>query len=266
MLNCIFWITAVVTTAVIWLCNTALNPLWLLLILPTSYLGIVLLYWIFWIVGLRLFLSKKKKRTSPSRLAAATIRITLRWMCSLFRLHLSLTGEEKIPNEPCVFVCNHMSNIDPLALIALLKKRDLVYIAKKETRKIPLAGAYMNSACFLFIDRKNPRLAVQTLQDAGEEMKTLGVDVGIFPEGTRSKNGKLLRFKEGGFVLAKQAEVPIVVMAIKGTEKVKRRFPWASTKVSAQILDVFDRDTVLSTDPKDLTLRAREIIAKELGQ
>ena len=192
------------------------------------------------------------------------IRVSLEWICSWVNIKVSLVGEESIPNEPCVLVSNHLSDFDPLTLLAAAKTRPVVYICKKEIFKLPVVSRYLRCAGFLPIDRSNALRAARTLQDAGKMMQSLGVDVGIYPEGMRSRTGKLQRFKEGGFVLAQRAEAPIVVLTTKGTELVRKRAPFRRTNVELKVIGLIDKETVAQSTPTELANLAHQMIEDAL--
>ena len=179
-------------------------------------------------------------------------------------IRIKLTGEELLPEEPCVLVSNHRSDFDPMTVLAVLNRRKLVYISKEGNFKIPIVGPFIRQAGFIAIDRGNGVRAVKTLQKAAERMQSEGVDVGIYPEGTRSKTGKLLRFKTGACYLAQQANAPIVIMTTQGTERISKRFLLSPVCVHLNIVEVIDRETVQSTSQNDLIARIRETVEKNL--
>lgn len=241
----------------------SLSLWWILPIALGGYVTAALLYWLF-IIVVWCFLPSKKQAEQPIPICTALIRLTAEWFCSVARVRLCLNQKEPLPQEPCVIVCNHLSNFDPMAVLALLKTRRPVFLSKKEVFELPLAGRYLRGACFLSVDRSNPRKAVQALQVAGEEMQHLGVDAVIYPEGTRSRSGNLLRFKEGGFVLAKQADAPIAVYGIRGTDSIKKRFPFRSTTVRLELIAVIEKETVRQMDPKELCVYTHDLVEEAL--
>jgi len=132
---------------------------------------------------------------------------------------LYVEGLKNIPlNEPIIFISNHKSYFDVACLIKAIPI-NIHFIAKKTLSKIPFLAWYMYAAKAIFIDRSNPRNAMQSLDRAGRLIKE-GRSVLVFPEGTRSNTGNLLKFKKGAFVLAKKANVKIIPVYIKGTDKV----------------------------------------------
>jgi 1-acyl-sn-glycerol-3-phosphate acyltransferase len=127
-------------------------------------------------------------------------------------------NENIIPSKPYVFVANHQSYIDIPAIIRAVP-RPLYFIAKKELQWMPFLGWYVLATGMILIDRSNRKMAIQSLKEAAIMINN-GKSILAFPEGTRSKNGELNTFKKGAFMLAIQAGVPVVPIAISGTEKI----------------------------------------------
>ena len=263
MLHYLFLALAVIATVVLYLAVPTLS-LWLLLpLLVAAFVGVILLYLLFLFIA-SLFLSQKKKVTDPKPFCAFMIRITMDWLMRLFRIRIKLTGTELLPKEPCIIVSNHRSDFDPMTVLAVLKGRRLAYISKEANFRIPIVGNFIHHAGFLAIDRGNGMRAMRTLKQAAEMMKTVGVDIGIYPEGTRSKTGELLRFRPGAFVLAKRADAPIVVMTTKGTELISKNVPFRSTKVELKILGVIDRETLSGMEQDEISALVRGMIEDNL--
>ena len=128
-------------------------------------------------------------------------------------IKLVVKGEENIwKSRPAVFIFNHQSNVDLMILAKLLRK-DAVGIAKKELQYSPL-GPVFKAAGMIFIDRSNREKAIEAMQPAVDALKN-GISIGLAPEGTRSYDYNLGKFKKGAFHLAMQAKVPIVPIVIK---------------------------------------------------
>jgi 1-acyl-sn-glycerol-3-phosphate acyltransferase len=122
------------------------------------------------------------------------------------------------PRRPAVYACNHQSLFD-IPVLVLTMPADFRMVAKKSLLHIPIFGWALWLAGFLFIDRSNRERAIGTLARAAERLRR-GTSIVVFAEGTRSPDGTLLPFKRGGFVLAIQAGVPIVPVAIRGGRSV----------------------------------------------
>ncbi len=128
-------------------------------------------------------------------------------------------GLEHLTNPPYVFMCNHQSALDIYTLQAFLPY-SFKWIAKRQLFKIPFIGWAMGRTGYISIDREKPREALKTMEEAAQKIRN-GMNIVIFPEGTRSVDGTLLPFKKGGFTLALRAMVPIVPIGIYGTSRLQ---------------------------------------------
>jgi 1-acyl-sn-glycerol-3-phosphate acyltransferase len=117
--------------------------------------------------------------------------------------------------KPCIFMSNHQGNFDIPVLLGCLPFQ-FRWLAKAELFRIPLFGRAMRGCGYISIDRFNRSSAFESLDRAAETIRN-GVNVMIFPEGTRSLDGKIRPFKKGGFVLTVDAGVPIIPIVIHGT-------------------------------------------------
>ena len=143
-------------------------------------------------------------------------RIWARSILFVSRTKVTVNGLANIdPTQSYVYMSNHQSNFDIPVLLAYLPVQ-FRWLAKAELFKIPIFGRAMRGAGYVKIDRFNQEAAFESLNEAAEKMKN-GVSVMIFPEGTRSRDGKIKPFKKGGFVMAVDAGVPIVPVVLKGT-------------------------------------------------
>lgn len=176
-------------------------------------------------------------------------------------IHWRITGSrmlvEPLPDldwsQPHIFLMNHQSALDiPCAFAAL--PVNIRFIAKHVLKYVPFLGWYMAATGMIFINRSNHQEALRSLARAGERIRA-GSNILAFPEGTRSRDGRILPFKKGAFMLAIEAQVPIVPVAIEGSQKVlpsgslrMRRHP-IRVKVGAPIptkgLTPADRDALM---------------------
>jgi 1-acyl-sn-glycerol-3-phosphate acyltransferase len=123
-------------------------------------------------------------------------------------------GMERLPPGGAVLVANHQSVVDiPLLLSAF--RRPVKFLAKRELGEIPLFGKAMAAAGNLFVDREDPRDAVQMLREAAARVRCGGL-IAVFPEGTRSADGSIGEFKPGAFYLAQRSGAPVVPVYIDG--------------------------------------------------
>ena len=111
-------------------------------------------------------------------------------------IRVQMVGREKLqPGQNYIFMSNHVSNIDPPLLIPLLPPRTSVLV-KKELFRIPILGYAMRVAKMVPVDRENREAAVASVHAAAEVVRQ-GLHMTVFPEGTRSRDGRLLPFKKG---------------------------------------------------------------------
>jgi 1-acyl-sn-glycerol-3-phosphate acyltransferase len=124
----------------------------------------------------------------------------------------------ELPSGPLIFASNHESAIDIWVLLARLP-RSIRFVAKQELFRIPVFGWYLRLGGHVPVDRFNHARAVESLRHAAELVRA-GTSLIVFPEGTRSFDGRILPFKKGPFVVAKEAGVPVVPVAISGTGRI----------------------------------------------
>ncbi len=157
-------------------------------------------------------------RMSPS----AVQRFPAWWgrvICRLCGVQVEVHGRERLPaGRPCIIAANHSSQFDIFALQGYLDY-DFRWLAKKELFRIPIFGPAMKRAGYIPVDRGRSREAVKSVTAAARRIAD-GAAVIIFPEGTRSPDGKLRSFKGGAMVLAIKARVPIVPLGISGSHRV----------------------------------------------
>ncbi len=153
---------------------------------------------------------------SSGRLYHAHARCWGRFALWMAGVKLEVTGREKVPTEgPVIFMSNHQGNFDILSLFIAIP-RQFAWIAKEELFSIPVFGHSMARAGYIPLDRSDGRRAMKSIESAAAMIRN-GRSVVIFPEGTRTRDGNLLPFKRGGFLLAAKAGVPIVPLTINGS-------------------------------------------------
>ena len=139
---------------------------------------------------------------------------------------LKVSGRERLdPLQQYIFMVNHQSNVDIPVLVQSVESFQLRWIAKRELLWIPFFGWAMWASKHITVERTNRFKAVKSLQRARERIAA-GISVVVFPEGTRSRDGRLLRFKKGGFLLAVAANRPIVPVTINGSRQVLPAGAW----------------------------------------
>jgi 1-acyl-sn-glycerol-3-phosphate acyltransferase len=130
-------------------------------------------------------------------------------------------GLERIPQGVCLFVANHTSAADAPAVVGAIPRR-IAVLLKESLFKWPIVGQAFRSAHFIPVNRSARDAAIASVEKATEAMKA-GQSFLIYPEGTRSPDGRLQEFKKGAVVMAIKAGVPIVPMICSGAHRVMEK-------------------------------------------
>lgn len=139
-----------------------------------------------------------------------------RWILWASAMEVKLYGLENLPPTPAVLVGNHQGMFDILVLMKHLP-RPPVFVAKQELFRIPVLGAGMRAFGHISVDRKNSEKAISSIQTGTQQLLKYQQQVIFFPEGTRTRDGKMLPFKKGAFVFALESGLPIVPFCVRGS-------------------------------------------------
>jgi 1-acyl-sn-glycerol-3-phosphate acyltransferase len=133
-------------------------------------------------------------------------------------VRLEIHGLDKIPpHQAVVFMANHQSNCDPPAVLSVIPP--VLVIVKKEFFRLPILGRVARARGFISVDRRDREQALLAVEKGIQALKA-GKSFLVYPEGTRSPDGRLQRFKKGVFVMAINAGAPIVPVSISGSNKI----------------------------------------------
>ncbi len=136
--------------------------------------------------------------------------------CRMLLLPLKVEGRGKLDKKASyVFVANHQGAMDIFLVYALLG-HNFKWMMKKSLRKVPLVGEACYKADFIFVDRSSPKGVKDTITNARDILKD-GTSLMIFPEGSRTFDGKMIPFKNGAFFLADALQLPVVPITIDGS-------------------------------------------------
>ncbi len=186
---------------------------------------------------------------------------------SLLLAHLKVQakGIENIPyDNPAIYISNHQSNFDIPIIYAGLPTQ-FSWIAKQELFKIPLFGLAMKRSGLIPIDRSNQRKTMHSIIVAAQTIRE-GTSVVIFPEGTRSPDGQLQKFKKGALLIAAKAQVPVVPIAIHGSYKIQPKDSWKihGGSLTIEFLPPINTDGLKNSDLDALTNKVHDQIADRL--
>lgn len=215
-----------------------------------------------------LFVNTKKQYERDSRFYRALLDGSTTFILWSLGIKINVTGEEKFPeNGNFLFISNHRSNYDPIIQWTVFKKYRISFISKKANFKIPMYGRIIHRCCFMPIDRENPRKAMETVNRAAKLLTDTDNSVGVYPEGKRSKNCRLLPFHSGVLKTAQKAEKPIVISTIEGTENIFGNIKrLRKTVVTIKILETIDAGRVKATKTALLSDYCAGLIKKELEE
>lgn len=181
-------------------------------------------------------------------------------------IRTEVVGLEHVPaDRQCIFMCNHVSNLDPPVVLPLLPGRCSVLL-KKELMRIPILGSAMRMGKFVPVERGHRRDAAQASVAAAADALRSGLNILVFPEGTRSKDGRLAAFKKGPFFLAQETQAPIIPIALSGTQTMMRKGSIAITPGLARVQLLPAIEPSLYATREELLKAVRKAIADALPE
>src|SRR5438309_11766816 len=136
-------------------------------------------------------------------------------------VRVKVSGLERIPTGVCLFAANHTSSADAPAVVGAIPRR-IAILLKESLFKWPIVGQAFSSAHFIPVNRSAKDSAIASVEKATEALRA-GQSFLIYPEGTRSPDGRLQRFKKGAVVMAINAGVPIVPMVCSGAHRIMEK-------------------------------------------
>lgn len=150
-------------------------------------------------------------------------RFMLASSCRMAGVRIRTEGLQNIPrNQACIFMSNHVSNLDPPALIAVIPGRTSAFM-KRSLMELPILGTGFRQGEFIAVDRSGSPTDAQKSVAAAQRVLAKGLHMTTFVEGTRSRDGRMLPFKKGPFFLAMASGAPCIPVSIHGTEKIQRK-------------------------------------------
>lgn len=181
----------------------------------------------------------------------------------LWKFHVEGERPADIDHRAYVVIANHESTADPFLLSWL--PWDMRWVAKEELFKPPMVGWAMRWGGDIPL-RRGDGDSVRTMMAECERALAAGISVMMFPEGTRSKDGSLLNFKDGAFSLAIRAKVPVLPVAIAGTRAMRpKNSKWfGKATAGARVLAPVPTEGLSEADVPALRDRCRDVIAAEL--
>ncbi len=184
------------------------------------------------------------------------------WMCGV---KVKISGKEKVlPGKTYVFLSNHQGNVDAPVLAHAIP-RDWRALIKKEVMRLPVLSLVLRQVKMVPIDRGDPQKARNSI-DCGVKLLGEGYSFIAFPEGTRSRDGRLGDFKKGVFIMALRARVPIVPISLRNSSTIQ---PPGEYRIRPGVVEVIFHDPIptenMGTEDRDrLVEMTRAAIASAL--
>lgn len=169
-------------------------------------------------------------------------------------------------NKSYVITINHQSMVDIISLYFL--PLNFRWVSKEEVFRIPYIGPLLIAHGDIPIQRGNPREAMSKVVNDGKMWISRGASIAIFPEGTRSKDGEIHRFKAGAFALAKEANVEILPVVMDGTANVLKKnkmFNWRH-RLNIKVLPPIPVEQVQAMESAELAQMVQEQMTEALAQ
>ena len=238
--------------------------------LPLSLLGCVVslaVTWflILWIASLLVDTDKPQEKDNPfyRAITQTTARVAIR----ILRMRVHTKGLEQLPKDGrFLLVCNHLSLLDPVMLLAYFRKSQLAFISKRENNSMFLVGKLMHRMMCQLINRENDREALKTIITCIRLIQEDQVSIAVFPEGYIHGDEKLHTFRSGVFKIAQKTKVPIVVCTLQNTQKVKKNMPhFKPTDVHLHLVGVVQPEEFESLTTVDSANRVHAMMAEDLG-
>jgi 1-acyl-sn-glycerol-3-phosphate acyltransferase len=179
-------------------------------------------------------------------------------------VRVRVEGRDRIPPGVCLFVANHTSSADAPAVVGAIPRR-IAILLKESLFKWPIVGQAFRSVHFIPVNRGVLESAIASVEKAAEALRG-GQSMLIYPEGTRSSDGRLQRFKKGAVVMAIKAGVPIVPIACSGAQKImeKRSMEIHPGEILVEFLEPIDSSKYSLEERETLNERVRMALAAAL--
>jgi len=179
-------------------------------------------------------------------------------------VRVGVEGQTNIPSGVCLFVANHTSSADAPAVVGAIPRR-IAVLLKESLFKWPIVGQAFTLARFIPVNRADRESAIASVEKAAEAMRA-GQSFLIYPEGTRSPDGRLQEFKKGAFVLAIKAGVPIVPVLCSGAHRVmaKNSLKIQPGEILVEFLAPIDASRFTLEERDVLNQRVRDAMAAGL--
>jgi 1-acyl-sn-glycerol-3-phosphate acyltransferase len=193
-------------------------------------------------------------------------RFMLTSSCWMAGVRFRVEGRDRIPKDrACIFMANHVSNLDPPALVSLIPGRTSAFM-KRSLMDLPVLGTGFRQGDFIAVARSGNPVDAEKSVNAAKEVLAKGVHMTTFVEGTRSKDGRMLPFKKGPFYLAMSSGAPCIPVSIYGTESIQGKGSLRIKPGTAHVIFHAPLDPAEFATREDLMRAVRSAIASGLPE
>ena len=238
--------------------------------LPLSFFGSLLAMALCWFLLLFIssaFVDTEKPQEKDSKFYRILVQTTAQLALWILRMRVHTKGLNQTPKDGrFLLVCNHLSLLDPVTLLAYFRKSQLAFISKRENNSMFLVGKLMHKIMCQLINRENDREALKTIITCIRLIQEDQVSVGVFPEGYIHGDGLLHPFRSGVFKIAQKTKVPIVVCTLKNTPQVKVNMAKLKpTEVHLHLVGVVQPEDYAGLTTVEIADRVHGMMAEDLG-
>ena len=249
------------------------------------FLGLYHEWWWFWVpvIGIPVFyvcafgltlvfcfivskmININKEQKKPNRFFHFVTMEVNRQLLFFLGVRVKKTGMHGISKKgPYMIVYNHISNFDPMVIMAKFKR--VICVTKPENKKAPIAGPFIHKSGFISINREDDKEGIKAIMTAIDYIEKGYGQICIAPEGTRSKTLELLPFHPGAFNIAKRAEVPILCIGIKNTNLIHKNVLKRTTKVHMDVLALIEPSEFMELSTLEISNKVHKIYEDYLGE
>lgn len=238
--------------------------------LPLCFVGIAIGLLISWVLLLWIasaFVDTEKPQEKDNQFYRFLIQTTARLVPLILRMRIHTEGLEQTPEDGrFLLVCNHLSMLDPVMLLAYFRKSQIAFISKRENNSMFLVGKLMHKIMCQLINRENDREALKTIINCIRIVQEDKASIAVFPEGYIHGDNLLHPFRSGVFKIAQKTKEPIVVCTLQNTWRVKENMPKLKpTDVHLHLVGVVQPEEFEGLTTVDIADRVHAMMAEDLG-
>ena len=229
------------------------------------FASIFVIVFIIWIGSL--FVDKNKDYVNPKKFYVRMVLRVCEFALTITRTKVNIRGLDKLPlDKKFLFITNHQSLFDSVATQWTLRGFNLQFVMKNSLLKVFLIGPYLHACGFIAIDRSNPREGIKAINKSVDRITNDVSSIVICPEGTRSGGYEMGEFHNGSFKIATKASCDIVLCAIQNTCKIMKRFPWKSTEIYFDVIEVIKPEDYEGKSTQEISDYAYKVIKEDLNE